>query len=334
MRHPLGWVAWLAACSASVWRTRNPLYLILAVLAIVLVRNSSKTESDNPSVSSWRWIFAMVPISALFNALWTRVGDTRLFVLPDWLPLVGGAITLEALTYGAQNGLVLLALLLAFSVVNQHLSIHDWISFVPRVFHQLAVVVTIAVTYVPLSIREIHVIRDAQTIRGHQPRGARDWVPLFVPLLTGALERALTLSESMAARGFAAPVKPSWSLQGSVIAGAALICLGGLTPMLSNQIHGLIFILPGIALVVIALLFSERRSGVVRYEVQHLWRMDMLALFLSVVVVLLPMAPWLDSRSLVYYPYPVLTAPAFDPWFGGGMMLIAFPAFLAKRSHI
>jgi energy-coupling factor transport system permease protein len=39
-----------------------------------------------------------------FNALMIHAGDYVLFRLPEGWPLVGGAITLEAVLYGAASG--------------------------------------------------------------------------------------------------------------------------------------------------------------------------------------------------------------------------------------
>ncbi|HOA92648.1 MAG TPA: acetate--CoA ligase family protein, partial [Quisquiliibacterium sp.] len=68
--------------------------------------------------------------------------------------------------------------------------------------HQAGVVSSIALTFVPQLIVSARDIREAQRIRGHRFRGRRDMLPLIVPLLTMALERAIGLAESMESRGF------------------------------------------------------------------------------------------------------------------------------------
>ena len=93
-------------------------------------------------------------------------------------------------------------------MLGQALPVRALVGLIPRAFYPLAVVATIAVTYLPATLRQFQQIREAQAVRGHALRGLRDWLPLFMPLLVGGLERALQLSEAMTARGFASQGKP------------------------------------------------------------------------------------------------------------------------------
>ena len=94
-------------------------------------------------------------------------------------------------------------LLAAFGVLGQALPVRALVRLIPRAFYPLAVVATIAVTYLPATLRQFQQVREAQAVRGHALRRLRDWLPLFMPLLVGGLERALQLSEAMTACGFA-----------------------------------------------------------------------------------------------------------------------------------
>ena len=132
-----------------------------------------------------------------------HVGGAVLFSLPDWLPLLGGRVTLEALLYGALNGAALAGIFAAFTALNRALPVRSLLRLVPRAYYPLAVVMTIAVTFVPATIQYMQQIREAQAVRGKQMRGVRSWLPLVVPLLEGGIERSMQLAEAMMARGFA-----------------------------------------------------------------------------------------------------------------------------------
>src|SRR4030043_1151670 len=94
----------------------------------------------------------------------------------------------------------------SFTVLNLALPVRDLISLIPRAFFPVAVVTSIAVTYLPTTMRQFQQIREAQAGRGHQMRKLRDWLPLLMPLLVGGLEHAMQLAEAMTARGFASSI--------------------------------------------------------------------------------------------------------------------------------
>jgi energy-coupling factor transport system permease protein len=324
-----------------LWQTRNPLYVLLIGLVVLLVRTALQRLPQHAAASPLpmspvRLGLLIIPTSALFNALWTRAGDTVLFALPAQLPLIGGNITLEAVVFGALNGLVLATLVSIFSLLNLALSVRDLISLVPRAFHPLAVIVSIAITYVPFTLRQAQAIKEAQAVRGHTVRGVRDWLPLFMPLLTGGLERALALAEAMTARGFAAnsPTPPValrplvW--QWLALAGLLLVCGGWLLRLLLRwPMLGLWLGLMGLALMLFSV-WALGRSAPRSTHRLHRWSLAdavIIAAALAALAFLL-FQPWPFAAhiSLAYYPYPVLTWPQFHPWLGAAFMLLAAPA--------
>jgi len=73
---------------------------------------------------------------------------------------------------------------------------------------ELAMVLTIALRFVPTLFDEIDKIAKAQRARGADPRAGgpwqrvRSWVPVFVPIFVSAFRRAEELAVAMEARGF------------------------------------------------------------------------------------------------------------------------------------
>lgn len=338
MIHRLAWISWVGGALVILSTTRNPLYLglTLACIAIVATRVRSESWAGPVPISPLRFGLVVIPLSALFNALTVHVGRTVLFRLPAWLPLLGGPTTLEALVYGALNGLALTGIFAAFTVLNQALPVRSLVRLVPRAFYQMAVVISIAVTYVPTTLRQFQRIREAQAIRGHRTQGLRSWIPLFMPLLVGGLERALQLAEAMIARGFASSGEGAHdTLTRLVIAqGLLTLLIGWLLRLAWDQnILGLALMLAGFGLVLGALWVIGRRVPHTDYRPEP-WTGRDWAVVLGAAVAaapfLLPL-PGLDKETIFYYPYPALTLPSFDLIIGVTILGLAVPALLSRK---
>src|SRR5512143_693873 len=277
--------------------TRNPLYLVLTLLCVSFVGLALRDSGASLPQPFAMWKFAgwIILLATAFNALTSHFGDTILFTIPGKIPLISGNVTLEAVVYGATNGLILTGMLAAFTVLNLALPIRDLISLIPRAFFPVAVVTSIAITYLPTTLRQIQQIREAQEVRGHQMRSLRDWLPLLMPLLVGGLEHAMQLAEAMTARGFASS-KPISSRQQSylrvfMLLGLVLLVIGWVIQMVGAASSGLILILIGAILILGGLWLVGRQSPRTTY---HRWSwswQDWLASLGAVVVLLACILP-------------------------------------------
>jgi energy-coupling factor transport system permease protein len=336
--HPITWVIWLIAILALLITTRNPLYLIIILLCIAILMSALPRTMGGvePIISPWRLAMVIVPLSAIFNAATAHFGQTVLFSLPEGILLLGGPITLEAVVFGALNGLVLSGIFAAFSVLNQALSIRSLVRLIPRAFHPVAVIIIIALSFVPSMTRQLQQIREAQAIRGHRIRGLRDWLPLFMPLLIGGLERALQLAEAMTARGFAGHDE-------AIPAATRTIIVVGMSGVLTGwllrlgwgyNILGYSLMLLGTAAVGIALWQAGRRLPHTTYRHEP-WRKQDWAILLTSLIALLPLIPlpFIEPSSLYYYPYPLLTMPIFEPLLAIMMLALLGPVFVVGRRN-
>jgi len=340
--HPLSWFAWLGTASLVTLLTRNPLYIVLLFVIFILVmdveRASRRASADGsgyggaPSdlsfpLSPLRFALFAVPAGAAFNLLTSHVGETAFFRLPSAIPLIGGALTAEALVYGAISGLVLVTLFTAFAVLNLALPVRDLIAYIPRAFYPVAIVSAIAVTFVPNTLRQFRQVREAQVIRGYRMRGWRDWLPLFLPVLVGGLERALQLAEAMTARGFGgggrthlAPVA-----QISLVAGLAGVLGAGvaqLTPTWASAAP--VFLTAGALLMAAAIWHAGRGVQHTRYR-RPVWHSVDTFVVVACGIAVVPFLIWAESRA--YSPYPALAWPLFDLRLGGGLLGLMAPAF-------
>lgn len=333
--HPVVWVIWLAAITAILSATRNPLHLSLALLAIALVHEAACWRPARPAVrlSPLRFALFATVLAALLNMATVRYGDTVLFRVPDVIPLLGGPVTLEALVYGALSGLVLAGVFTAFAASQRDMPTGALLGLIPGGFYPLAVVAAIAITFVPATVRQAQQIREAQAIRGHRLRGLRDWLPLAMPLLIGGLERALQLAEALASRGFGGEgAREHGPIIRLAIAGGLAVALAGWVLALAwgRETLGALLMLAGVALVCGAIWVVGRRSRRTRYR-QVTWRSGDTAVVIAIAVTLaawfLPL-PGIDGAALAYNVYPRISLPRFDPVLGFATLGLAWPVLV------
>ncbi len=339
MNHAGAWLIWVGASLVILSTTRNPWYVGLVLVWIAVVRAAGRSRIVGVApipLSIVRFGLIVVNFSAIFNALTVHFGQTVLFSLPDIVPFFGGTVTLEALVYGAINGLVLTGLFAAFTVFNQAVSIREMLRLAPRAFFPVAVIAAIAVTFVPVTLRHYHDIRQAQLVRGHRLAGWRDWLPLVIPLLVGGLERALQLAEAMTARGFANSEGGSHDTgtRLAVLLGLGLLLAGWLLRLVGGfATAGPVVLLAGAGLIAGTLWLVGRRTPRTSYRPQPWTGYDWVMVAGATVPALAFAAAWpgLDRSSIFFYPYPQLQWPTFDPWLGLATLGLLGPAWPIVR---
>jgi energy-coupling factor transport system permease protein len=324
------WLLWALTTLVAASSTRNPLYVIILLLTATVVGGTCATgERQRAPLSPLRFAMIAVPLSALFNGLTVHLGDTRLFQLPDWLPLIGGAVTLEALSFGAVNGLTLTVIFSAFSVFNQVTPVRDLIKLTPRAFHEGGVVLSIALTFLPQTTRSLNRIREAQAVRGHRVQGVRDWLPIVVPLLVSGLERAMGLAEAMVARGYGAVSDEGQPLrsQGLLVLGL-LAFLGGWLAYLfkpAGRIGAVGAMIVGAALIGVVVWLAARGVQHTVYRARR-WTMGDTVTLIGCAATLAVAVT--QREALTYSAYPSLELPHFNPLLGLGHLGLLFPAIV------
>ncbi len=345
------WLLWVAAALIVLSVTRNPAYVALALLWVAGTFVLAQRNPVAPGLrvlSPLRFGLIVVPSAALLNALFVHIGETRLITLPAALPLIGGPITAEALVYGALNGLVLTGIFAAFSVFNLMTSVRALVRLVPRAYYPVAVTLAIAVTFVPVTLRQAEQIREAQAVRGARLRGLRGWLPLFLPLLSSGLERALQLAEAMVARGFATGAADADADAGAraQVRTQLLLVVGivGVVAAWLLQIAGwppgdgafawtlrALLLAAGLLAVGMALRQAGRGFQHTVYRPQAWQRADwaVAACALATAALFLLPLPGVDRSTLAWTPYPALTLPALSPLLALGSWGLLAPAVLA-----
>lgn len=327
------WIVWVLAGAVIVFLTRNPLYLLLVLLAARVVQAVGRRPGAGLSIVFWRLALLIIVFSTLFNMLSVHVGETVLFALPANWWLVGGPITLEAAVYGMINGLILVTLLAIFFAFNDLVPVSELVRLAPAALANVGLVVLIAVSYVPETMGHLQRIREAQALRGRDLSGLRDWRPLLIPLLIGGLERSMNLAETMVARGYGASVDARLAVgpQIGLLTGLALAFAGWLLTFWLPWAGWLTLALGAAAMLAVYWRMGRRSPRTVyRHKPWQMrdWVVAAGAL-VSLLLFLVPL-PFVDRSTLNYSPYFALSLPAFDPLLGLAAAALALPAVVLE----
>jgi energy-coupling factor transport system permease protein len=324
---------WLIAGGVLALLAGNPLYLALLLLISRLVQYAcASTETNGWRIPFWRISLVILFFSTLFNAFTAHVGQTVLFSLPAHWVLVGGPITIEAAIYGFLNGLRLVTLLSFFMAFNAIVPVGQMTGLAPGALHELGLVVLIAFTYVPETIRQFHRIRDAQAVRGHRLNGIRAWRPILIPLIITGLERSLNLAETMVARGYGSTdlvaVFPRARLV--LVGGLLLVLVGALQSAWARSGGGLYLIAGGAIAIAWAYWDLSRHHIRTKYRPRKWTHKDSLLVVGALLPFMILVLPAFDRAALTYLPYPRIGPPVFDLWIGLSLMGIVFPVVLTE----
>jgi energy-coupling factor transport system permease protein len=181
--HPGAWIVWALAGAAVAVSTTNPVYMVLLFSVVFLVRSACMREGD--AARSWR-IFVVF-------AVWA-IGLRTVLVL--FGPVTSGSVA-AAFLEGVRIG-VLLAVFGAFNSVSDPFGV---LRMAPRRFHEVALAAALAMSIAPRTIAAVQRVREAQRMRGINIARWRTLPALAVPVLSTGMEEAVTLAESMDARG-------------------------------------------------------------------------------------------------------------------------------------
>jgi len=321
-------LVWALTTLLAASYSRNPLHSLLLLLVVwcVYASGASRAKGERLPFGLAGFALVAVPFGAVLNGLTSHVGATLLFRVPAWVPLLGGDVTLEALVFGAINGLNLAIVFGGFAAFNRALSARDVLHLTPKAFKESGVVIAIAMSFVPQAVRNLQRIREAQAVRGHRVEGLRDWLPIVTPLLVGALERALALAEAMVARGYATVGKRDLQSRVHVLLAAGLLALlsGWLCYLLLPQARtaSMVVLAAGLGLLGASLYLAGHSVEHTVYR-RWAWTVGDTAVVLGCLVTLVVLV-WRRS-VLDYSPYPQLAWPGFDAMVGLALMAMLAP---------
>jgi energy-coupling factor transport system permease protein len=318
------WLVWALAAAAVISLAPSPVYVVLvigiAALAVAVHARPGPYARAFPLLVGVGVFFAIVRM--LLTAATTHGVGQALFTLPQLtLPrllggfTVGGAIELPVVLQSLAEGFAIVGVMAVFGAFNAVVSHSELVQSTPRAFYEVGLIVVVALAFVPSTLAAIADVRDADRARtgGRVVRRGR-LVRQVIPVLELGMERAVTLAESMDARGFArAGAGPrdhiaGWLGVGSLLGlGAAFVALIGEARVVAG-VHGLL----GSVGLAVAVLLASSGSPRARYRPRRMTASDWLT---ALAVLAAPAAVaacsiWGDS-SLVWAASP-LRWPSLD----------------------
>lgn len=348
--HAGAWLLWLFAAMLGALLTRNPFYLALVTVVALWVnarlnRSAGSTgegTTGHTPVGLIKLVIAVTLVVALFKGLWSNNGQTVLWRLPDWWPDIGRVVTLEGLASAGLDAMQILAVLATFAAFSAGADYYAILRATPQSMRQVGLVTSIALTFVPQTVTRFTQVREAQALRGHRIRRVGDLVPLVVPLLGGGIERSIDLAEAMEARGFSRTSGNAYRLppivvQLGIAVGLALVLAGGtLFAFWPRELHwsNWVLILAGLLLIGATLWGVGRGVKHTRYRHATWHERDTLLTVLSLgIIAILATYKWLEPAALIYYPYPRISSPSFDPVLALALAVLVSPAIILPASR-
>lgn len=307
------WLVWGVCCMVPLLIGRHPVLIVQMLCMVIAVR----LVCLPPSAIRWGWIIRIASLFAIigviFNALTVRSGNQIAFHLPvtDW------PITWNAIAYGIVSGLAMVCLVLVGTSTAAGM---DWIALtrvLPARLAPLAVSGSVAWSFLPAASQAFTDIREAQAARGHAIRSGRDVLPIVIPLLDGSLGRALTMSESLEARGFGTAVASESPKRSWLPLFGALLVVGCVLVAYAISLDNPRMLWPALLVTIAAAVAFIRTPAndatTTRYRDHKLSTADfgVIAASLLSVSVFLALAAT-DPTGIIFNPYPNLEVPAID----------------------
>ena len=218
--HPAAWLAWATGAAICAVSTTNPFYLLLLCAIAWFVHSAHWVPG--PAARSFK-VFVLFAVGAVIVRT-ALVGLTPL--VPGSTPVTTGTFV-AALVEGLRLG----TLLVVFGTFNSVSDPSSILKLAPRRFHEAGLAASLALSIAPRTIATVGRVREAQRLRGIRVKGLRTLPALAVPVLETGMDEALTLAESMDARGHGRGTRTRyrpdrWDVRAVLVCIAAIVTAG------------------------------------------------------------------------------------------------------------
>jgi energy-coupling factor transport system permease protein len=268
-------VAWCAALTGLALAFDHPLVSAAVVLAAAVA--AARAGAGGEMGIALRLGAFLAVTFAIVNPLVTRDGLTVLLRFGEVPPFGQVDVTLEAVVYGAVQGLRILAVVAAVALYASAVDPDRVLQLFRRAGFRSALTATLATRLVPVLRRDGHRLADAQRCRA-RPAGR---LAIVRAVASGSLERAVDVAATLEVRGYgtarrAPAAREPWSRHDlAFAASAAALAAIGMWAALGHafswhayeQLHvtaGPRQLIAAAAIVAVALLPFAQRRGIAR----------------------------------------------------------------------
>lgn len=187
---------------------QNPIILLLALFGSILYYAVTFRKISAKTLIFWILLFLLI---SLINPIFSHKGETVLLFIN------GKAITLEALFYGINNGIMILAVMIWFLVFSEIMTSDKVMYIFGKFSPRLALLISMSLRYIPLYRQRASIINNAQkTMSLYKESNTVDnlkgGMRVTSSLITWSLETSVDTADSFAARGGELKHRSSFSL--------------------------------------------------------------------------------------------------------------------------
>lgn len=187
---------------------QNPIILLLALFGSILYYAVTFRKISAKTLIFWILLFLLI---SLINPIFSHKGETVLLFIN------GKAITLEALFYGINNGIMILAVMIWFLVFSEIMTSDKVMYIFGKFSPRLALLISMSLRYIPLYRQRASIINNAQkTMSLYKESNIVDnlkgGMRVTSSLITWSLETSVDTADSFAARGGELKHRSSFSL--------------------------------------------------------------------------------------------------------------------------
>lgn len=187
---------------------QNPIILLLALFGSILYYAVTFKKISAKTLIFWILLFLLI---SLINPIFSHKGETVLLFIN------GKAITLEALFYGINNGIMILAVMVWFIVFSEIMTSDKVMYIFGKFSPRLALLVSMSLRYIPLYRQRASIINNAQKTMGLYKESnivdnVKGGMRVTSSLITWSLETSVDTADSFAARGGELKHRSSFSL--------------------------------------------------------------------------------------------------------------------------
>lgn len=187
---------------------QNPIILLLALFGSILYYAVTFRKISAKTLIFWILLFLLI---SLINPIFSHKGETVLLFIN------GKAITLEALFYGINNGIMILAVMIWFLVFSEIMTSDKVMYIFGKFSPRLALLISMSLRYIPLYRQRAGIINNAQKTMGLYKESniidnVKGGMRVTSSLITWSLETSVDTADSFAARGGELKHRSSFSL--------------------------------------------------------------------------------------------------------------------------
>ncbi len=243
--HPVAVAAYFLSVTGVAMFCMDPVLLALSTAGALLCH---LLHGERPAGRMHLFSLVLFAGMALVNPLVSHNGRTVLFVMND------SPVTLEALLYGTAAAGMVVSVLYWFRVFTAVMTSDRLLCLFGALSPKLALLLSMALRYVPLFGRQAEKVRQSQKALGlYREENLIDrfraGLQVFSVMVTWALENGVTTADSMVARGYGTGRRSRFSVFRFRAGDAALLLLSLVSALLAvraAQLRAFVFY-PGVA---------------------------------------------------------------------------------------